>query len=80
MAVEPGSTDETQLVTRAQQGDATALAEIVATHQQKIYQVALRMCGNPQDAEETLQETFLSALTALPRFEQKARLLWVRTP
>lgn len=72
--VEPGGQDERELVARAQQGDRDALAEIVTTHQQKVYQVALRMCGNPQDAEETLQETFLSAMTALPRFEQRARL------
>ncbi len=66
--------DETELVARAQQGDRAALAEIVTTHQQKVYRVALRMCGNQHDAEETLQETFLSAITALPRFEARARL------
>jgi RNA polymerase sigma-70 factor (ECF subfamily) len=72
--VDASRQDETELVMRAQQGDRDALAEIVAAHQQKVYQVALRMCGNPHDAEETLQETFLSAMTALPRFEQRAKL------
>jgi RNA polymerase sigma-70 factor (ECF subfamily) len=66
-------TDETALVARAQQGDSQALAAIVAAHQDTVYHVALRMCGNAQDAEETLQETFLSALTALPKFEGRAR-------
>jgi RNA polymerase sigma-70 factor (ECF subfamily) len=73
-AIDTTMHDEAALVARAQQGDPTALAEIVTAHQQTVYQVALRMCGNPQDAEETLQETFLSAITALPRFEQRARL------
>ncbi|GIV80048.1 sigma-70 family RNA polymerase sigma factor [Litorilinea aerophila] len=65
---------EQQLVARAQQGDPAALAAIVEAHQQRIYHVALRMCGNPQDAEETLQETFLKAIQALPRFEGRSRL------
>ncbi len=65
---------EQQLVARAQQGDPAALAAIVEAHQQRIYRVALRMCGNPQDAEETLQETFLQAIQALPRFEGHSRL------
>ncbi len=32
------------------------------------------MCGNPHDAEETLQETFLSAIKALPKFEGRSQL------
>jgi len=67
-------TDETILVARAQQGDKTALAALVEAHQQTVYNVARRMCGNEYDAEETLQETFLSAITALPRFEGRSRL------
>ena len=66
--------DDHELVARAQQGDNEALAQWVAAHQQRIYQVALRMCGNVEDAEETLQETFLSALRALPRFEGRAQV------
>lgn len=62
------------MVALAQQGDQAALAELVETHQQRIYNVALRMCGNAQDAEETLQETFLSAIEALPRFEGRSQL------
>ena len=66
--------DEATLVTRAQAGDAAALAELVEEHKDTVYHVALRMCGNPADAEETLQETFLSAIKALPRFEGRAKL------
>ncbi len=66
--------DEQTLIARAQQGDAQALAAIVESHQRTVYNVALRMCGNPHDAEETLQETFLSAIKALPKFEGRSRL------
>ncbi len=62
------------MIERARQGDQTALAEIIATHQNRVYNVALRMCGNVEDAEETLQETFLNALKALPRFEGRSQL------
>ena len=64
---------ELALLERAKQGDQTALAEIVAAHQNRVYHVALRMCGNVEDAEETLQETFLNALKALPRFEGRSQ-------
>lgn len=66
--------NELALIERAKQGDPAALAEIVAAHQNRVYNVALRMCGNVEDAEETLQETFLNALKALPRFEGRSQL------
>lgn len=65
---------ETSLVKRAQEGDQAALAQIVEAHQDRVYKVALRMCGNVHDAEETLQETFLNVLKALPQFEGRSRL------
>lgn len=65
--------DESLLIERAQQGDQAALAEIVESHQRTIYNVTLRMCGNVYDAEETLQETFLNAIKALPSFEGRSR-------
>jgi len=68
------SSAEVGLITRAQQGDTEALAQIVESHQQTVYNVALRMCGNEQDAEETLQETFLSAIKSLPKFEGRSQL------
>lgn len=67
-------TNEVELIARAQDGDNQALSELVEQHQQTIYNVALRMCGNADDAEETLQETFLNAIQALPRFEGRSKL------
>jgi RNA polymerase sigma-70 factor (ECF subfamily) len=65
---------ELALLERAKQGDRAALAEIITSHQSRVYNVALRMCGNVEDAEETLQETFFNALKALPRFEGRSQL------
>lgn len=66
--------DEKQLIEQARRGDQAALACLVESHLQPIYRVALRMCGNVDDAEETVQETFLSAIKALPTFEGRAQL------
>lgn len=64
---------EDTLVEQARSGDKGALTRLVEEHLNPIYRVALRMCGNVSDAEETLQETFLSAIKALPQFEGRAQ-------
>ncbi len=43
-------------------------------HSGAIYNLALRMMGNPQEAEEVMQEAFISAFRALPRFEGRSQL------
>ncbi|MCB0189970.1 MAG: sigma-70 family RNA polymerase sigma factor [Caldilineaceae bacterium] len=73
MAYVEGKLGEEALVAQARAGDKNALAQLVEGHLQPIYRVALRMCGNVNDAEETLQETFLSAIKALPQFEGRAQ-------
>lgn len=67
-----GTADAT-LVVQARAGNKDALAQLVNQHLQPIYRVALRMCGNVNDAEETTQETFLNAIKALPKFEGRAQ-------
>lgn len=66
--------DEKNIIEQARRGDKDALAHLVESHLQPVYRVALRMCGNVDDAEETLQETFLSAIKALPTFEGRSQL------
>jgi RNA polymerase sigma-70 factor (ECF subfamily) len=46
----------------------------VERHSGTIYNLALRLMGNPQEAEEVLQETFISAFRGLDRFEGRSRL------
>src|SRR3984893_15166977 len=53
---------EEQLIDRGLKGDARALD-----------QTALRVLGNPEDAEEALQEGLLSAYRNLPRFERRSQ-------
>jgi RNA polymerase sigma-70 factor (ECF subfamily) len=63
---------------RLQAGDPVAFAEFVEENQSKVYNLALRMLNDPQDAEDVLQETFLNAYKALPNFEGRSSLsTWI---
>jgi RNA polymerase sigma-70 factor (ECF subfamily) len=66
--------DDAQLTMAAQAGDQAAFTEIVERHSPTVYNLALRLMNNPQEAEEVLQETFISAFRALNRFEGRSRL------
>lgn len=68
----PGAPDDRELVARARAGDTDAFSTLVARHQRQIYRLALRMMGNEQDAEEVLQEAFLSAYQKLQEFRGDA--------
>lgn len=39
-----------------------------------MYNLALRLMADPHEAEDVLQETFISAFRALPRFEERSQL------
>jgi RNA polymerase sigma-70 factor (ECF subfamily) len=60
------------LVARARDGDRAAFDELVLRHEDRVYNMALRMLGNPDDALDLAQEVFLSAYRALKGFESKA--------
>lgn len=55
-------------------GDPVAFAQFVEENQRQVYNLALRMLNNPQEAEDVLQETFLNAYRALPNFEGRSSL------
>jgi RNA polymerase sigma-70 factor (ECF subfamily) len=59
---------------RLRDGDPLAFAQLVEENQSRIYNLALKMLNDPQEAEDVLQETFLSALKALPDFEGRSSL------
>lgn len=66
--------DDQTLVERLKAGDQVAYAELVEQHAGQVYRLALRMMGNEADAEDVLQETFLSAFKAIDRFEERSSL------
>ena len=62
------------LLKELQAGDPLAYAQFVEENQGQVYNLALRMLNDPQDAEDVLQETFLSAYKALPEFQGRSSL------
>src|SRR6202011_1177845 len=64
---------EEQLIDRGLKGDARALNTLFARNTRSLYQTALRVLGNPEDAEEALQEGLLSAYRSLPKFERRSQ-------
>lgn len=64
---------EDQLIERGLNGDKSALDALFARNTRNLYQTALRVLGNPEDAEEALQEGLLSAYRNLPKFERRSQ-------
>lgn len=60
--------DAQQLIRQAQQGDPVAFEALVQTHAQFVYNLALRLLKNSQEAEDLAQETFIRVWQALPRY------------
>lgn len=59
---------EQELASLARRGDQDAFAQLVRDNERRVYTLALRLCGNPEDAMDLAQETFLRAWSALPNF------------
>ena len=62
-----------ELVRRARAGDAEAFGQLVSEHQQFVYNLALRVVSNPQEAEDIAQEAFARAWLALPNFRGQSQ-------
>ncbi len=69
----PAEQSEEFLIERGLNGDAHALNTLFARNNRALYQTALRVLGNPEDAEEALQEGLLSAYRNLRRFERRSQ-------
>jgi RNA polymerase sigma-70 factor, ECF subfamily len=63
-----GELDEATLVVRAQEGDARAFEQLAQRHQAALYRIAVRLVGDPAEAEDALQEALLDAWRRIGRF------------
>ena len=57
----------------SQNGDTVAFNRLVLQWQSSIYNLNLRMLGDPEDAADVTQETFLRAYKSIRRFRLEAR-------
>jgi DNA-directed RNA polymerase specialized sigma24 family protein len=72
-------------VERVLAGDSEAFAPMVRRYLRPAYNVAYRLLGNRQDAEDLAQEAFLTALANLRSFDRSRpfgpwfyRIVWTR--
>ena len=57
---------ELTIIRRVQHGDVNAFELLVAAYEKNVFNVALQMVGNREDAQDMAQEAFLKAYNSLP--------------
>lgn len=68
----------TQAVELLQQNDAASLEQALALLQETVFSFSMKVCGQRQDAEDTMQEVLLKSLPYLPRFSSPQALsVWL---
>lgn len=71
---------DAQLVERAREGDVSAYEELVRRYQDVAFRLAYTITGSADEAQDAVQEGFLRAYRALPRFRPAAPLRpWLLT-
>jgi len=65
---------DTDLISLAAGGDASAFQALVERHRAMVYRVAYQFAGNHHDAEDIAQEVFIKVYRSLDRFRQDAQL------
>jgi RNA polymerase sigma factor (sigma-70 family) len=69
-----GLLSDERLARRAARGDRRAFEAIYRRYDQALYRFCLAMVGNPQDAQDALQNTMVKALRALPGEQRPIQL------
>ncbi len=65
---------EQEWLDRIGNGDFSAFRLLMERHQAKLYDLAVQMLGNREDAEDAVQESFVKIYQALPRFRRQSGL------
>lgn len=69
--------DETELINASQHGDLEAFNHLVLTYQEQVYNVALRMLLDEDQAEDATQESFLAAYRSIGGFRGGSLRAWL---
>jgi len=64
--------DDVVLVEQCRRGDPTAMERLILKYQNRIYNVILKICANPDDAAELTQDTFVKIIENIDRFERRS--------
>ncbi len=69
---------EFKLVEACKQGDRRAMDKLVREYERPVYNAAYRMLGNPDDAADIAQTTFIKAFEKLDSFNPRYRFFsWI---
>lgn len=60
--------DEARFIERAKQGDVEAFESLIGQYERKVYNLAYKLTGNPEDASDMAQEAFVRVYTKLGDF------------
>lgn len=66
------SAEEPALVVAARHGDREALDRLLRLHQPRLHTLCRRMCQNPSDALDALQDSLIAIVRGLPRFDGRS--------
>ncbi len=67
-----------QVIELIQRKDPKSMEEALALLQNTVFSFSMKVCGQRQDAEDTMQDVLLKAIPYLPRFESpKALMVWL---
>lgn len=71
---------EREIIGRVRRGEREAYALLVETYKGLVFNLAFRMTGNYQDADDLTQETFIRAYQKLQQFDQDKKFFtWLYT-
>lgn len=65
--------DDYELIEKINSGKTELFHELVRRYEKKLYNFGLRMCGNVQDAEDMVQDTFINVFSYLKDFRYETR-------
>lgn len=80
MATERERMSDAELLTLARNGDKAAVASLLERHQAQVYRFGMRMCRDPEDAQDVLQDTLLAMARGVHDFRGASSIsTWLYT-
>ena len=64
--------NDTYYIEQVLEGNINAFSHLVDRHKDKAYNLAFRICGNREEAEEIAQDAFIKAYRSLKNFKKKS--------
>ena len=69
-----GMSEEKKITRLLKEKDSEGLTRLIERYHYKLFAVANRICNNPSDSEEVLQDVYLKVLEQIERFEERSAL------